>query len=159
MSQYAQNDSFAVHSASKRFSYSAVVVLLAALLAPVFSSTFTHASNRLERLNAIDWFVYRFVYPKQICAVAGEADLARLEEVLADIRKDNLQVFELIEQSREYVATITTIKALDAERPQWSQRYARNECSKYIFFMIRDHKSGRNTEMLKNMLDLFSSAT
>jgi hypothetical protein len=120
-------------------------------------ATLAQLSPRQERLNAVDGFVMMFVQPKQICAIAGGIELAGLNSILGDIRKEYLPAFQAVEKSNEYAATIAAMKLLDDDSlKSLNQDRARTECSRRISQLQLFRERANLKERFKYLLELFS---
>ena len=75
-----------------------------AFLCMNFSTVLAQESAKEQRMRQVEGYVHFYVYPRDICTVAGPESLARVDALLTNIRKEHLQAIELIEASKKYFA-------------------------------------------------------
>jgi hypothetical protein len=118
-------------------------------------------SAREERLRTVDWFIINFVEPREVCMLAGAGALERFDEVLAMVRKEYLQAFQLVESTREYVATMAVKRLLPEDRfrgPNGPQR-AEAECIRWAALMASAFRQRRYDENFTHLVAVLAPPT
>ena len=112
-------------------------------------------------MRQVEGYVHFYVYPRDICTVAGPESLARVDALLTNIRKEQLQAIELIEASKEYFAVVTAMRFMEKEqsRTEWARRNPIGECVRLIDLMPRMYQHHKQNKYFEYLIDLFSKPT
>lgn len=139
----------------------AISILLIALSSHLVSSAHGQQNSKEDRQRTIDWFINQYYYPKALCAFAAPADRARLEELQAIIRKENLRAFELAEASKEYADTVAILKPKIAARfrDKATEGQATAECAHLTEQLAAARKRRRHDALFEMLVKLFAGPT
>lgn len=109
-------------------------------------------------MRAVEGFIMFYVHPREICSEAGPQALARFDAILTPIRKEHLQVFELLEETKEYLATMTALHWSEEQlrKSEYRRRNVDDECARHISLMPRMYEHHKKNKLFEYYLDLFS---
>jgi hypothetical protein len=118
-------------------------------------------SNKDQRMRQAEGYYVFYAQPKEVCAAAGPESLARLDALLTNIRKEQLQAIELVESSKEFFAVATAARYMENERARMEgpRRNSAGECARHIELMPRMYEHHKKNKLFEYLTDLFSNPT
>jgi hypothetical protein len=123
------------------------------------SSAPAQQPSRADRLRVIDWFLINFVVPDEECTAAGGAALARLDAVLAAVRRQYAREFALVEGAPEYAGSVLAMRHADADRFKGADgpRQALQMCDRSVSRMSTALEQHRYDAAFKDVVAVLAS--
>jgi hypothetical protein len=125
------------------------------------ANTLAQESIKDQRMRQVEGYYHFYVYPRDVCAAASPESLARLDALLTNIRKEQLQAIELVEASKEFFAVVTAARFMENERvrTEGPRRNLAGECARLIEGMPRMYQHHKKNKLFEYLIELFSNAT